>query len=115
MAEVTDDDREAARAVLAAQIEAWGHSDSLAAAAECHAVQRKPRETAEGTIKLGREALCSLGYCGDGNLPQLITRALGEAETKGRDGQADLEDELRSELGAFGHGLELGPANLGVT
>ena len=44
MAEVTDEDREAARAVAAAQVEAWGHSDTLAAAAECHAVQRERAE-----------------------------------------------------------------------
>lgn len=60
-----------------------------------HEVVRK-LEIAEAQIKKSREALCSAGYCGDGNLAKMIERALGEATQKAYGESQKYEDKVRS-------------------
>ncbi len=62
--------------------------------AEHHEVVRK-LEVAEAQIRKSREALCSAGYWGDGNLAQLIERALEEAaKREGDEWRRDREKML---------------------
>lgn len=50
------------------------------------AALQSEREAAEKrALQPVRRALSSAGYCGDGGVAQMVTRALGEAEKKGRD------------------------------
>lgn len=50
--------------------------------------------TADNVIVAARRAISSAGYCGDGNLAAMVTRALIEAQQRGRDQTNEFAEQV---------------------
>ncbi len=68
--------------------------------AELARVQRERDELA-AQVKSVRVTLCSLGYCGDGHLPDLIERAVVQSHQEGVDAISDVDYILKAASNAF--------------